>query len=248
MVAPAFFSPTPPSNAPSQRKELTLVELMQKSFMSTGEKGEASLHNRTIQLPFYQRLFSGKISEEELLLHFVNLSAIFDKIEEEIKTSRCFQEIVGTNLLRKEALEKDIAFFTRRFSLPRPAPSKEAKRFVEFIDLAVKENRHLLLAFLYVQYSGLFLGRMVYNATSKWLKSKINNWEEMAKENRGISYWHFEGLETENALKERKVVFIKSIDENPEGHFLASRLSEVAKQAFFHNFLTIQSLTEKKTA
>jgi hypothetical protein len=169
----------------------TLTDHMQRAFLSPEFFGGQSLHQKTVQLIFYNRLKNNKIFASELLLHFINNSAIFNKLEALIRTDKMFQEIIGEDIFRHLPIEKDIVFFIKNFNLSRPEMTNETRKFLNFSDKSFHQNKNLLLAILFVQYAGLFLGRTVCNATADWLRARIKdmlhlNHSPMFKRNHGF--------------------------------------------------------------
>lgn len=233
------------------QKTGTLVGEMQSTFMQKQIGETVSLHDRTISLPFYQRLWGTKdISPNELILHFVNLAAICEKIETLIKTKKVFHHIFSEDIFRHGQIEKDIAFFMTRFNLERPQITKETENYLTFIDETAKGDVEYLLPIFYVQYSGLFLGRVVCNATENWLKGRIKDWNDLSSENRGTAYWHFEAHPTVEKLKMRKEKLLSKINEHGEPISQADhiQLKIIARKAFEHNFNSIQSVTAQKVS
>jgi hypothetical protein len=230
----------------------TLVEGMQSTFMQKQLGETISLHDRTIFLPFYHRLWGTKdISPRELILHFANLAAICNKIETLIKTKKIFHDIFSEDIFRHEQVEKDILFFMTRFNLERPEITKETDNYLKFIDEIAKcDVPHLLLPIFYVQYSGLFLGRVVCNATENWLKERIKDWNDLPSKERGTAYWQFEAHSTSEQLKTRKEELLKKINQYGEllGEAHRSQLKIIARKAFEHNFNSIQSVTSLKVS
>ncbi len=224
------------------REDSDLVKYMQSSFMRPEVSGQPSLHQKTIDLPFYRKLLISKdITPQELLLHFVNLSAIFTKIETLIKTSEVFQDIIGEDLFRYSEVEKDIKFFIDNYSLKRPLITPETSKFLDFIDETNESNKNLMIAVLYVQYSGLFLGRVVCNGTIDFLKKTISNWKDLPPDMNGISYWKFGNLEA-NALEERKKTLLEKISFHGAAVNYRESLKHIAKKAFEYNHESIKSV------
>lgn len=231
---------------PPRDSDKTLTDYMQSAIFAIQKGEEKHLHDQTLELPFYQRLFTHKtITTEELLLHFVNNAAIFKKLETLIKADSCFHKIVGDDIYRYEQVEKDITFFTQKFNLPRPEITQEARDFLIFMEEVVQHDPQLLLAVFYVMYSGLFLGRVVCNSTIDWLKCRIPDWDRLPKDNRGVCYWDFRGLPEYKDLEARKKQFQLSINAHGDLLHLDKKMWAIARKTFEHNFRSIQSVSPR---
>lgn len=224
-----------------------LTKLIQSSIFQPDSMG-VSLHSRVVKLPFYARLKSCEIKKKELLLHFVNLSAIFKKLEGCVAKHEVFQELVTANLFRHLQVEKDIDFFITEFGLTRPQITSETQEFLDFIDETEKQDPLHLLAILFVQFGGLFTGRSVCQSTIHWLKTKISNWENLPAENRGISYWSFKGLNAKEDGEKMKEIFDRNVNAlcaefQKKDLNIPKKLNTLAILSFQFNARSIHSIT-----
>ncbi|CRX37720.1 biliverdin-producing heme oxygenase [Estrella lausannensis] len=226
----------------NEETAFSLVSHMQSSFMTPLESSGKSLHQQTINLPFYAKLLrTSDITDKELLQHFVNNSAIFTKLESLIRLHEAFRSVFTDNIFRAPKAEEDIRFFIERFHLKRPDATEEVKDFLRFIDQVAEDNPKLLLPILYVQYAGLFLGRAVCGATAKWLAAHITAWEECPDGKKGLSYWDFDGLPTSIELQAKSASMLKQIDKMDDESDLRQRMQDIARAAFQHNYNAIKS-------
>lgn len=223
----------------------SIVSLMQSTFMTKEPETNSSLHDRAIKLPFYKRLKSNKITDVELLQHFVNLSSIVSKLETYIKADKSFCQIFSEKIYRTPPIEKDIQFFQDSLKLQRPGITKETREYLEYIDQIIQENPSFLMPLVYVQYAGLFLGRVVCNATINWLKTHVKNWKDTPLNNEGISYWDYKS--TPEELTKVHAGFLAGLESYYQGTGAQQpeRIREIAKKAFEHNSKSIESVTKR---
>jgi hypothetical protein len=213
---------------PEKGNNETLTAYMDTSFFKKPQ-GEKSLHDKVVELPFYTRLLRSKeITPQELLQHFVNNSAIFGKLETIVKTEVIFQQVIGEDLYR-------------------PPITQETLSYLDYMDETLRTDPRLIIAILYTQYGGLFIGRAVRTATIEWLENKLRVWDQLPLENRGVSYWDFEGQTTADQRAQAKDRMISSINRMDLTH-LSKRLWQVTREAFEHNFKRIQSESPLKVS
>lgn len=229
---------TPPSSPQSGAPSLT--QLMDKTILTPNSQG-VSLHDQVRELNFYVRLKDRNITSGELLQHFVNNYAIFSTIEH-LDKSRYPSLKALEGICRTEKLLEDIAFFERKFHLPHPKITQETQNYVDYIKKNAETDPNFLLPIIYTQYSGLFLGRVVCNATAEWLKKNLESWTMLPTEQRGLSYWNFDQLDTPDALNQRKVRLVKEINQMGEPLNLTENFLEITRDTFQHNIQCIRSV------
>lgn len=238
-------SESPPSIQSNEKPktEVTLTQLMGKTFLAPNLQG-ISLHDQVRGLDFYSRLTGKVVTADELLQHFVNNYAIFNAIESlNIKNNPSLKVLEGIG--RTNKLMQDIQFFERKFHIAKPSITPETQKFVDFIHLNVKEDPNFLLPIMYTLYGGLFVGRFVCNATAAWLKDHVEMWEILPPDQRGLSYWNFEGLNTPEDLSNRKERLLAEINKLGEPLNRAEKFQEITREAFTHNYLCIKSVVPK---
>ena len=232
-----ILSPNPPDKLSS-----TLVEYL-RAALSSENPGMQSLHDRVVHLPFFKRLAAKNISPKEFLLKLVNDSAIYSKFETVIKTNKSYNGILRNVLFRHEAIENDISFFLTQFNLSRPAATFETKQYLHFIEkMTREEDENLFPILLYVQYTRLFAGKIISDATAIWLAKNVPNWDTFPTQKRGLSYWHFKGL-TLKELDLEKRKFLDAINKYGNKTKTVEKAEELARETFSHIISSVESCT-----
>src|SRR5262249_11936503 len=223
---------------PTKTSKPLLTDLIQQSiFHKRDDINNDSLHVRVTKLPFYKKLYDTTITGEELILHCVNISDLFAKLETLLETHQCYGDIIGKDLYRHSQQEKDINFLCGSLYVNRPAPSNNAKALLKFIEDHTTENIAYLLPILFVEYGGLFVGRKVYNATITCFRKMIPQWEEYAPDNRGVCFWDFKMIHSPEEGEVIKKAFYSKINkvgaDFEEKHpGISKKLVEIAAETF----------------
>lgn len=233
-----------PSNSSSDKQVTPITKLMNDAFFYK-EVGGVSIHDRIIKAPFIMQLHSSTISAEVLLLNLVQEAKFYKKIEFYIKTHYILQKILAPDLFRAPCLKKDIKFLITNLNLTKPEIIPEAERFLKFIDETATKNPRLLLGIIYVLYSRIFEGRINCTDTIKWLKTRIDEWEQLPQDNNGVSFWRFRQISCLQNASDIKKEFIDGVHAYeklaPE---VLQKTPEIARQALAHMVESMEAVTE----
>lgn len=235
------------NNSSSSEQKTAIQDLMHQSLFKK-DIDETSPHDRATKLPYFTRLHNSTLPIHSFLLNLVNNASIYKKIETFIKVDDAFKKILHPDLHRYYPLLRDINFLTSNLDIVRPEETPEALNTLKFIEEIGSKNPRLLVAVIYVLYSGLFIGRLEYQSSTLLLKKTISNWETFPEDNRGVSFWSFREVAAQNNAIEIKKEFLKELNEY--GNQLTTeecdQLPIIAKQTFDHILKSIESTASKE--
>ncbi|MFT4552089.1 MAG: heme oxygenase [Chlamydiales bacterium] len=228
-------------NHPEERV-VDIVKGINEKIMAGGPMNRSNLHAKVSGLPFYKRLTDGTISPHELVQHFVNQKKIFGTLETLIKADEIFNEIISEDIFRAETIEKDISYFEEQFHLIRPRATKETEDFVSEIQQKVAAEKTHLLAYTYVQYVGLFLGRSIAGKTEKWLEKNVENYSSENPSSAGLAYWQFTNMESPELRRDYQKALVAFYSTQSLDIEKKEALIELGERAFIHNGSVLESV------
>jgi heme oxygenase len=148
-----------------------------------------------------------------------------------LKDNPVLAPIAFQQLNRREALEKDLAYYFGSDWKQQIQPSPSAQVYVERIQQVAKESPELLVGHHYTRYLGdLSGGQILKNIAQKAMNLSDSD---------GLHFYEFDAIEDEKAFKG---TYRSAMDTLPIDQPMADRIVEEANEAFHLNMNMFKEL------
>ena len=119
-------------------------------------EGSTEEHSRAEKSKFIQAMFRGQLTKEAYIANLESMFHLYTTLESELekhKEDRNISKIYYPELFRKKSLEEDLHFFGGE-TYTIGSPSKNTKRYTNWLEEISKSNPKNLISHAYVRYLG----------------------------------------------------------------------------------------------
>ena len=207
---------------------------MPVALASQLREGTKKSHTMAENTGFVSCFLKGVVDKSSYRRLVADLYFVYSAMEEEV-TALSDHPVVGPiamkELNRREALEKDLAYYFGPDWASQVRPSAAALAYVERIHQVASESPELLVGHHYTRYLGdLSGGQILRTIAQKAMNLPSND---------GLQFYSFEAIEDE---KDFKVAYRARMDELPIDQPTANRIVEEANHAFHLNMNMFKEL------
>eukprot|EP01134_Creolimax_fragrantissima_P006644 CFRG6644T1 len=216
------------------------------------------VHRQVEQHDFARRILKGTITPQEMLAYLTALYHVYDRMEN-LLDRICGNKNISamrfsTELYRKDALARDIQYFTRLISKVNGKnkpnwmdtsalkPSPSAQEYVARLEEALSEDPVLLCSHVYTRYLGDLSGGQIL---SRKITKQFNGQSSTPSIGKGVDFYLFPNVE--NTIEFKKL-FKSNLDmmvltpSQIEGILNEAELSfELTEKIFDESLLACQS-------
>ena len=207
---------------------------MPVALASQLREGTKKSHTMAENTGFVSCFLKGVVDKSSYRKLVADLYFVYSAMEEEV-TALSDHPVVGPiamkELNRREALEKDLAYYFGPDWAAQVRPSAAALAYVERIHQVASESPELLVGHHYTRYLGdLSGGQILRTIAQKAMNLPSND---------GLQFYSFEAIDDE---KDFKVAYRARMDELPIDQPTANRIVAEANHAFHLNMNMFKEL------
>ena len=207
---------------------------MPVALASQLREGTKKSHTMAENTGFVSCFLKGVVDKSSYRKLVADLYFVYSAMEEEV-TALSDHPVVGPiamkELNRREALEKDLAYYFGPDWAAQARPSAAALAYVERIHQVASESPELLVGHHYTRYLGdLSGGQILRTIAQKAMNLPSND---------GLQFYSFEAIDDE---KDFKVAYRARMDKLPIDQPTANRIVEEANHAFHLNMNMFKEL------
>ena len=207
---------------------------MPVALASQLREGTKKSHTMAENTGFVSCFLKGVVNKSSYRELVADLYFVYSAMEEEIaalSNHPVIGPIAMKELNRREALEKDLAYYFGPDWALQVKPSSAASAYVKRIHQVASESPELLVGHHYTRYLGDLSGGQIL----KTIAQKAMN----LPSNDGLQFYSFEAIEDE---KNFKVAYRAQMDKLPIDQTTANRIIEEANHAFQLNMSMFKEL------